>query len=328
MIKENGFKSVRIPCAWVMGHISDKDNCTIDETWMARVKEVVDYCINDNLFVIINDHWDGGWLEDSFSDVSTATVTANSEKLKKIWTQIAEEFKDYDQHLLFAGLNEPNENETAKTVFKNSDGINALYAYENAFIEAVRATGGNNTDRVLIVQGPYTDIDVTKGYFDISNISDTSDDRLMAEVHFYSPWQFAGLTTDESWGKMWYYWGDANTGGDSNRTTPTSYNEIYVSKQMARMKSQFGDNGIPVILGEYGANWRFANDELHSASVKAYYKAVNQYAIDNGCVPFAWDTNYTGYPSMTIFNRSSKVVFDQYMLDGITEGVNAGSWPY
>ncbi len=105
-VKAAGFKSVRIPCSWVMGHITDADNCTIDPAWMKRVKEVVDYCINDGLYVIINQHWDGGWIEHNGLTANTDINTTKAQ-LSKIWTQIANEFKAYDEHLLFAGMNEP-----------------------------------------------------------------------------------------------------------------------------------------------------------------------------------------------------------------------------
>ena len=94
------------------------------------------------------------------------------------------------------------------------------------------------------------------------------------------------------------------------------------------MKAKYADKGYPVIIGEYGANYRFSDDAKHNASIEAFYKAVNQYAINNGCVPFAWDTNYLGYPNMTIINRSQTTVNNTYMLNGIIEGVKAGSWPY
>ena len=90
MVKAQGFKSIRIPCSWVMGHISDAATTQIDAAWMARVKEIVDYAIKADMYVIINDHWDGGWLEDSFKDVSEATVSKNSAKLAVGWKQIAE----------------------------------------------------------------------------------------------------------------------------------------------------------------------------------------------------------------------------------------------
>lgn len=322
-VKLQGFKSVRIPCSWVMGHITDKTNCTIDDAWMSRVQEIVDYCIKDGLYVELNDHWDGGWLENSFSDVSDATVTANSDKLTKIWTQIANHFKAYDEHLMFGGLNEPGINNSSFDATTTA----ALIKYEQVFIDAVRATGGNNATRTLVVQGPSTNIDQTYNLYDVTKLTDTAADRLIVEVHFYDPWQFTGLTEDATWGKMWYYWGTGNS-GDADRTASSSYTENYVSTQMAKMKTKFVDKGYPVIIGEYGANYRFANDDKHNASIKAYYKAVNQYAIANGCVPFAWDTNYTGYPNMTIINRATTAINNQYMLSGVTEGVSAAIWPY
>ena len=102
-VKAQGFRSVRIPCAWVWGHISNANTYAIDATWMARVRQVVDYCINAGLYVVLNDHWDGGWLEEHIN-ATGATKTKNKEVLTAIWTQIANEFKDYDEHLVFAGL--------------------------------------------------------------------------------------------------------------------------------------------------------------------------------------------------------------------------------
>ncbi len=331
LVKAQGFKSVRIPCAWVMGHITDEANCTIDATWMKRVKEVVGYCLSSGLYVIINQHWDGGWLEhDGFTantDVETKTA-----QLTKIWTQIATEFRDYDEHLLFGGLNEPGVGGKATddgaiiSVDKMSE---RLATYENAFIKAVRATGGNNAQRVLIVQGPNTNIDNFCDNNYMSKISDTATDRLMVEVHFYDPYQFTGMESDADWGKMFYYWGNGNTGSDANRVTPSKWNEDYVSAQMKKMKTNFVDKGYPVLIGEFGANQRFAigSDAAHDASIKSYYKAVTKYAIENGCVPVAWDTNNTSFPSMTIFSRSALSVFNNNMLGGIQEGVKGAQWP-
>lgn len=135
------------------GHISNASTYTIDQAWMNRVKEVVDYCINDGMYVVLNDHWDGGWLEEHIKDSNAATIAKNKEILKTLWTQIANAFKDYDEHLLFAGLNEPNADNQAAT--------NNLIQYNQAFVGAVRATGGNNARRVLVVQGPSTNIEHT-----------------------------------------------------------------------------------------------------------------------------------------------------------------------
>lgn len=188
-VKAQGFKSVRIPCAWVMGHISDEANCTIDPAWMNRVKEVVDYCIADGLYVVINQHWDGGWIEHNGFTADT-DIEGTKAKLTKIWTQIATTFKDYDEHLIFAGMNEPGVGGGTGSIIKVNELSNRLAEYEQTFINAVRATGGNNALRVLVVQGPNTNIDDTMGNDYISKITDTADNRLMMEVHFYDPYQF------------------------------------------------------------------------------------------------------------------------------------------
>ena len=152
-VKSLGFRSIRIPCAWAYGHISNAATYEIDATWMARVKEIVDYCIRDGLYVVLNDHWDGGWLENHIADSDAATIAKNKEILAALWTQIATAFKDYDEHLMFAGLNEPNAENQAAT--------NNLIQYNQTFVDAVRATGGNNGKRVLVVQGPATNIEHT-----------------------------------------------------------------------------------------------------------------------------------------------------------------------
>lgn len=328
LVKASGFKSVRIPCSWVMGHITDAEACTIDADWLTRVHEVVDYCIKNNLYVIINQHWDGGWIEhDGFT--AATDVDATKAKLTKIWTQIANSFKNYDEHLLFAGMNEPGVGAGEGDIIGVADMSNRIAEYEQTFIEAVRATGGNNAKRVLIVQGPNTDIDkfVANNY--MSKIKDSATDRLMVEVHFYDPYNFTDLSEDKDWGKYCLYWGKNNTNGsEAGRTADAKYNEDYVEAQMKKMKTNFFDKGYPVLIGEFGANQRLAigKDAVHDASVKDYYKAVVTSAINNGCVPMAWDTN-GNYPSMTIFNRAGASVSNANMLESITAGVAAAKWP-
>lgn len=126
-VKNCGFKAIRIPCAWVWGHISNPQDYTIDATWMKRVREIVDYCMKDGLYVILNDHYDGGWLEKNINATGSAR-TKNEEVLRSIWTQIANEFKDYDEHLVFAGLNEPD--------VENQSTVTQLVSYEQIFIDA------------------------------------------------------------------------------------------------------------------------------------------------------------------------------------------------
>ena len=151
-IREMGFNAVRIPCSWDQ-YLNDETTYEIKATWLARVKEVVDYCMQNDLYAILNIHWDGGWLE---NDIPNGYNEEVNNKQKTLWTQIATYFRDYDEHLLFAGCNEPN--------VEDEDDMATLLKYEQTFVDAVRATGGKNAYRNLIVQGPSTDIDKTMQY--------------------------------------------------------------------------------------------------------------------------------------------------------------------
>ena len=328
-VAAQGFKSVRIPASWVMGHIIDADELTIDPIWMTRVKEIVDYCINDGLYVLLNDHWDGGWIQGTFkTDISEPTVVANCEKMKKLWTQIAEAFKDYDEHLLFAGLNEPEA--------EKEDQIKVLMTYEQAFIDAVRATGGNNASRTLVVQGPNTSIELSSQYVDMSKFEDTASKALMIEVHYYSPPQFTGVWEGPNGDEPFYFWGAANhvPSGTYKKYNCTWGEEAYVREQFQMMKEAFVDKGYPVILGEYGANWReFSNNSIqkkHDASLWLFHKTINEEAIKRGIIPYVWDINnpnrYGTGGIMCIIDRSKPAVFDTNSLDGIMSGTAAATW--
>ena len=320
-VKSLGFRSVRIPCAWVMGHIVDAQANTIDPQWLARVKEIVDYCINDGLYVVINQHWDGGWLENNIADATK--MAQNKQVLTQIWTQIAEYFKDYDEHLLFAGLNEPNAG-TQSATFN-------LLEYEQTFIDLVRASGGNNERRVLIVQGPSTNIDHTCNFMAGRMPNDPTPQRLMVEVHYYDPWQWWGMMQDESWGNMFYYWGAENHVSGSKHNA-THGEEAYMEEQLEKMVVNFSSQGIPVYIGEFGANRRNItgageSQEKHNASIKHHYKTFMQKAFAKGLVPVVWDTNGLTMPSMDIINRQTLTIWDSYMMDGIHEAMQEAGIP-
>lgn len=328
-VAAQGFKSVRIPAAWVMGHITDgEEGMTIDEAWMGRVKEIVDYCINAHLYVILNDHWDGGWIQGTFGDISAAAIARNSAKMKRLWTQIAETFRDYDEHLLFAGLNEPEADTQAET--------QALMKYEQAFIDAVRATGGNNASRTLVVQGPNTSIELSSKWLDVTQFNDPAPNALMVEVHYYSPPQFTGVWEGPNGNEPFYFWGAANhvPSGSYAKYNCTWGEESYVREQFQMLKVNFVDKGIPVVLGEYGANWReFSNHSIqkkHDASIWLFHKTVNEEAIKRGIIPYVWDINnphrYGTGGIMCIIDRSVPSVFDANSLDGIMAGVAAAQW--
>jgi endoglucanase len=325
-VKSLGFKSVRIPCSWYIHFNSG--TTTINSEWMARVKEVVDYCIQDGLYVILNDHYDGGWVESSFGSTDDATVEAKCDTMKALWTQVANEFKNYDKHLIFAGMNEPNQDQQTDMTDAQTT---ALVKYEQAFIDAVRATGGNNANRILVIQGPKADISTTISQLPVSKFpTDTQSGKLMLEVHYYTPWQFCGLTEDADWGKMQYFWGAANHVDGSDRNADSQYEESYIQSLFAQLKTNYYDQGYPIILGEYGALWRdlgnTSNQANHNASIQLFHQTVNEQAVDNGIVPFVWDTNSLSLPSMTIVNRAGLNIFNQYALDGILAGVQNATW--
>lgn len=320
-VKSLGFRSVRIPCSWAFGHISDASTCKIDSLWMARVREVVDYCIGDSLYVVLNDHWDGGWLEEHIKDTDADAISQNKTVLTALWTQIANAFRDYDEHLLFAGLNEPNAETLSAT--------NNLIQYNQTFVDAVRATGGNNATRVLVVQGPSTSIDITCNFMTGRMPTDVVENRLAVEVHYYSPWQFWGMENDESWGNVFYYWGEGNhlSGSTHNATWGE---EADMKTLLQKMKTNFVDNGYPVVIGEFGANWRNLNSvsgesqDLHNASVKAHYREMHRLCKEmGGMVPMTWDTNYLYQNGrkgcMTIIDRQNLRVFGTYAMEGINE---------
>lgn len=330
-VRDAGFRSVRIPVAWIAGHVVSGTQAApkIDAAWMKRVKEVVDYCINAGLYVIVNDHWDGGWMEELgfsrtasyYSAIDDKYATEKAETLKYLWTQIAEAFKDYDEHLLFAGLNEPFQNISLFNG-KHKELTPYLVKYNKAFVEAVRATGGNNAQRILVVQGPSTNIDSSVNYMKASSLPETAG-RLMVEVHYYDPGQFCG-TWDASGDKAFYFWGAANHSSSHNATYAE---ESYLRQQFEKLQSAYTSKGYPVIIGEYAANQRTisADQSKHNASICLFYRLVNEYAVANGIIPFAWDTNYPAglnkeSGSSTIIDRANAKVIGTNAMEGIRKG--------
>lgn len=295
-IKAAGFNTVRIPCSWDL-HAS---NSTINTSWMDSVQTVVDYAMRAGLYTVLNIHWDGGWLQD---DDFTSAKSNIVEKQKAYWTQIANRFVNYDEHLLFSGMNEPGLN-----LSWSSSLIPALVAYQQAFIDAVRATGGNNATRTLIVSGPKTDIDVTCNYY-TTMPTDKVSDRLMVEIHYYDPYQYTLMVEEQDWGASekilpQYYYGDYRSSSDIKRNA--GYNAwaggvdeklatiTHANEQFAKMKINFVDKGYPVIIGEFGANLHTdalsgSALEQHKKGRVQWHKDVATAAKNYGLTPILWD---------------------------------------
>lgn len=305
LVKQSSFSAIRLPCSW--NQYADPITAKINPGWLDRVKEVVQYCINNDMYVILNIHWDGGWLE---SNCTPDKQEENNAKQQAFWEQIATHLRDFDEHLLFASANEPN--------VENVSQMTVLLSYHQTFIDAVRSTGGKNAYRVLVVQGPMTDIATTYSLM-TQKPTDNIPNRLMAEIHYYTPWNFTGMTKDESWGNQFYYWGINYHSTTDLAHNPTWGEEAEVDRLYKLMKNQFVDKGIPVVLGEFGAMRRdnLTGDALvlHLASRAYYLKYVTKQANAYGLLPFFWDTG-------GLFNRGTNTVADQQSLDALIQGAS------
>ncbi len=318
-IKAAGFNTVRIPCAWD----TYATNGVIDEAWLADVKKVVDLVVNEGMYAILNSHWDGGWLEDHVFDgagfdKSGAVTSAAADVAAlqtKYWTQIANYFKSYDEHLIFASANEPGVNDPWNGGADNGQWafdatrMKVLKTFHEACINAVRATGGNNETRTIVVQAPRTEIEKAPLLAADYPSDPAGTGYTMAEVHFY-PYQFSLMTGgDEDWGNMFYYWEDKTPGTDAAHTckngalgSKTSIDELF-----GGLKTSFYDKGIPVVVGEMGAVKRLFlegnNLKSHLEARAAWYGYTVASAKKNGIVPCVWDTGDEGEGNFTIVRR-------------------------
>ena len=319
-IKDAGFNTVRIPCAWN----SHSSNGTINAGWLDSVKTVVDLVINNGMYAILNSHWDEGWLEDHVFDgegydktgLVNSSAAAVAAKQESYWKQIATKFAEYDEHLIFASANEPGVNDPWNGGADNgqwafdSKRMAVLKQFHEACIKAVRSTGGNNATRIVVVQSPRTEIDKAPLLSEQYPTDPAGDGYTMAEVHFY-PYQFSLMTSgDEDWGKMFYYWEDKTPGNDAAHTCSGSAlgSKTSIDNLFSGLKTRFFDKGIPVVIGEMGAVKRLdalSGDNLkkHLEARAAWYGYTVAAAKKNGLVPCVWDTGDEGNGNFTIIRR-------------------------
>jgi len=263
-----GFKTVRIPVAW--SNLMAPDY-TIYPKLMERVEEVVNYVLDNNMYAIINIHWDGGWIKNASKDYDGVL-----KKYRAIWTQVAERFKDYSDYLIFEAMNEEGYYEDIWNPYSKQGDKKKAYGILNSlnqeFVDIVRASGGNNAKRHLLIAGYATDL-----YWTIDEEFKMPEDpvnRLAVSIHYYYPSTFTILENDASWGKAARTWG-SRAEVEQNR------------RDMEVIKKHFVDMGIPVILGEYGATKK--NKDI--ASVNKYILTVAEAALDAGICPILWDAN-------------------------------------
>lgn len=295
-VKAAGFDAIRLPVSW--SNFSDATTYTISATWMARVKEVVDYAIDRDMYVLMNEHWDGGWLQPVAADSAK-----NNERLRAIWKQVAKQFRDYGPKLIFAGTNEVMKDGDYGTPTSEYYGVQNNF--NQVFVNTVRATGGKNSYRYLVVQAFNTNIDHGVNFLKIP--TDPTSKRMMVEVHFYDPYDFTlnqSNTTVTQWGA-----------GATSSKTATWGNESSVDAQMSKMKTSFADKGYPVVIGEYGTILKNTTD--NPAYRAAWTKYVTQAAVKIGALPFYWDNGSTGTNGMGIFDRTTGKVVHSNILQAI-----------
>lgn len=275
-VKNAGFKTIRIPVSW-HNHLSDTSNYTIDSSWMARVKEVVDYAYSQNMCVIINIHHDNlsiSALESHYGFALTDDSTIQTKSItfiENIWTQIATTFADYDNKLVFEVLNEPRdiggEWKGNEWWTNNADVFEVITAYEQVAIDAIRAIPGNE-DRYLMVPG-YAASGSDNSMLALYTMpTDTATDKLMLSAHAYSPYAFAM--------------------SDTTDTTFDSSDKSSLDSIFAYLKTNYTDKGIGVVMGEASASDK--NNLSDRVAWSTYYFTK---ALEAGIPVVLWDNMVT-----------------------------------
>ncbi|NLJ16783.1 MAG: glycoside hydrolase family 5 protein [Clostridiales bacterium] len=305
-VKEAGFNVIRIPVSW-LNHLSDDGKYTIDQNFLDRVHEVVNYVIDEGMYAIINIHHDGADSGDSWLTPAPKDDAEKEEMLKKyriIWEQIAERFKNYPDYLIFESMNEFHKGYAPPTesYLELTNEINQL------FVNIVRASGGNNAERHLLMPGYNTNIEYTIKGFEMPK--DTIENRIIVSVHNYDPYLTALEGQYSQWGKYATDTAKVDTWGQ----------EDYIADIYKQLKEAYIDKGIPVILGEFGA----------TAGVEEPYRTyyteyVVQQAVKNGVLPILWDngsTTASSKESFGFFDRYNAKVAKTELIDAIMEAAS------
>jgi aryl-phospho-beta-D-glucosidase BglC (GH1 family) len=304
-IAAQGFDTVRIPVTWgqklhtqLRYSVSDAnftltvpqiETLTLDAAWLDKVAQVVGWVNDAGMKAIINIHHDGADSSHWLSVKNEHLTGANKQKIdaiyKTLWTQIANRFKNTGDFLLFEAFNELHDGNWSDGSSAQRSRVNEL---SQIFVNTVRAAGGENTNRYLVIAGYVTRPSVT-----VSSLvmpADPTPQRIFVSIHFYDPYDFTLAATQTVWGsKALSNWG----------------NESNVQNVFNNVKNKFVNNGIPVIIGEYGAT-RLASAE-GKAHRKYYMEYVTKYAHDCGFIPIYWDNggSGSGKESSGLFNRAS-----------------------
>ncbi|HKM33043.1 MAG TPA: glycoside hydrolase family 5 protein [Oscillospiraceae bacterium] len=260
-LKADGVNAVRIPVTW-RDHLGKAPEYKIDAQWLDRVQEVVDYAYSIGMYVIINVHHDGGgdpafgaWIRNASTDYDGVI-----EKYNAVWTQIADRFQNYSDYLIFESMNEVGFEDVDK-----SKAFTLLNDMNQEFVDLIRASGGNNEKRHLLIAGYWTDIAETcNKNFKMPNDPES---RCILSLHYYTPWEFCTTSIQHTWG------------------TDKELDVLF--EKMGLVKTNFIDNGIPVIIGEYGTGG--SNDTSSRIFFSEY---VTKLCYDMGVPTFLWDNGW------------------------------------
>jgi len=288
-----GFKTVRIPVAWsnLMTGKEPGGTYAISPALLNRVEEAVNWVLANNMYAIVNIHWDGGWWK-NFPTDSTECMS----RYIKMWTQISGKFKDYSDYLVFESLNEEGVWDDVWYIWRNGDDMAAkaraygiLNAINQTFTDLIRASGGNNAERHLLIAGYATNIDRTiDGMF---RMPDDPLNRQAVSVHYYDPFGFTHSPLDNSWSSwapLRLEWGNEQDISQLNA-------------EMDKLKAAFVNNGIPVIIGEYGV----AEHGRPENEIRKYTLAVAEAAYGRGICPVLWDVQLADNETQYYYNRKA-----------------------
>lgn len=271
-----GFGVLRIPVAW-SNLMSTDGSYTISPDYIARVKEVVEWTLDTGMFAIINIHYDNGWV-----NVFPENETESMRRFKTMWSQIADAFKDYGERLIFEAQNEELGWNSVWNQWSGSNGDDKKASYRlvnevnQAFVDVVRSSGGNNPHRHLLISGYNTDIGLTCD--ELFQLPNDPANRFAVSVHYYDPSTLTILEEDADWGKAKTTWG-------------STADIAALDRNVDKLKKRFIDNGIPVIVGEYGC---FGKNKTRE-TIKSYLLDVSSRMYAIGACPILWDTSGDEY---------------------------------
>ena len=292
-MKAAGFDTIRIPVAWTNGMNFESGDYTIDERLMNRVETVVNYALDEDMYVIVNDHWDGSWWG-MFGAEDESVREDAMEMYKSMWSQIGEHFRDYSYKLIFESANEELGDRLNDSDVTGSKGVlteNECYETANLinseFVKLIRSQGGANADRFLLIAGYNTDIKKTcDSRFAMPE--DTADSKLLLSVHYYTPWDYCSTDSVNVWG------------------SPQDYKE---QNGLMEDLSKFSEAGYGVVIGEYAV--MMGNGGIKDETDKFYDNLLDNCDLYDFC-PVLWDcSNFYKRSTNTTSDEALTALFDE-----------------